>query len=579
MRGVLPVFCLAIAFLITAIPSASADWSMAGGDAARTGTTTADPSLFPGLLWESPVAGPLAWEPIVARDPGGLATVYTITAGTATLTATAASNGTARWSRPMSTFVSPQWTLRRSGGAAADADRVYVLLTVQNGTANEWREILAARMRTDGNASWTLLGDVYAGGTPAIASAPLRVRDLVIFGSGDGHVRALRASTGAVVWDEALPRRIPLPVTFLQTGNALVGDFVLAADDAGGVYGLDVNGTANGDQGSPDTGTGDLVWTADLLSPVVAAPVASPAAGFVAVGQQIVALHPAFGSTIWEQTLPASVVGPLSLSGGSLFFGASDGKVRALDAGTGAVLWVRALTSPQRWIVSTPTRVFTTSGASVVALDPTSGDISWSGEFGSVAYASISENSTGRGVIYAGLSTPDRLAAYQGSSDLRAVDLTVSAVPNPDVFQASIDATIKNAGDESVSRPFYVSVTDTIGGIPTVLRNTTVASLKAGAGVTISIPPWNFTTGSHTLKLHVEAVPGDRNPDNNELPLKFFASAGPPKVIVEWSPTFWVALVVIGAAGAGGGWLVGFAQRRREVELEKMLRERREANR
>ena len=85
MRGVLPVFCLTIAILIPAISTASADWSMAGGDAARTGTTVAEPSLFPGLLWESPLAGPLAMEPVLARDTGGQwqATVYTITTGSA----------------------------------------------------------------------------------------------------------------------------------------------------------------------------------------------------------------------------------------------------------------------------------------------------------------------------------------------------------------------------------------------------------------------------------------------------------------------------------------------------------------
>ena len=582
MRGVLPVFCLTIAILIPAISTASADWSMAGGDAARTGTTVAEPSLFPGLLWESLLAGPLAMEPVLARDTGGQwqATVYTITTGSATLTATQATNGNSSWSRALSAYVESPWVFRRAGGLAADADRAYVLITAQNGTANEWRELLVAPLRADGNVSWTFIAAVYTGGTPTVASAPLRVRDLVVFGSGDGHVRALRASTGAVVWDEALPRPVPLPVTFLATGNVLVGDFVLAADDAGTVYGLDVNGTANGDQGVPDTGTGDLVWTSDLRSPAVAAPVASPTAAFVAVGDRIVALHPAFGSTIWQQTVPASVVGPMSLSGNSLFFGAADGKVRALDATSGAVLWVRSLTALQAWIVATPTRLFTGSGTSMTALDPATGDVTWTRTFRSaVAYASISENRTGRGLIFAGQSSPNSLAALQGSSDLRAVDIAVSPISNPAVFQASIDATIKNAGDEGVSTRFRVWVNDTIGGVPTILTNTTVSSLKSGAGFTVSIPPWNFTTGTHTITLTVESVAGDRNPSNNVLSVKFFASPGPPRVIVEWSPAFWIALVIIGALGVGGGWLVGFAQQRREKELEKMLRERREASR
>ena len=582
MRRVLLVLGLAIAFLVPATTAAAADWSMAGGDAARTGSTTAEPSAFPGVLWEAPVSGPLLAAPVVARNPGAVwgATVYEVSGGTATLNALNATDGRRLWAAPISSFSTTPWVVRTQGGLAADPDRVYILITEQNGALPEWRDVLSVRKRTDGTEAWNFTGAVYTSpGTLAIASAPLLVRNLVVFGSGDGRVRALSAGAGAPIWDSALSNPIPFPVTFLQTGNALVGDFILAEDDGGRVLGLDVNGTANGDQGigDPLLSTGDLVWSTDLGANAVTAALATPVAAFVAAGSRVVALHPAFGSPIWSQDLPAPVTGNLALAGGALVFGAADGRVRALDTTTGAFLWVRSLGTLEPWLVSTPTRILTGAGTSMVSLDPSTGDVTWSSPYGSgVAIASVSENATGKGVIYAGMSSPDRVVAFGGSSDLRAVDISLTPIPNPDVFQAAVDASIKNAGDENVSRSFRVWVNDSVAGVPTNLRTTTVPYLKAGDGVTIHIDSWNFSTGTHTLSVTVETVPGDRNPNNNAISNKFFASAGPPKIVTVWSPAFWVALVVVGVAGVGAGWLVAIGQRRREHEAAEVVRSRQE---
>ncbi|TLZ62782.1 MAG: serine/threonine protein kinase, partial [Methanobacteriota archaeon] len=92
-------------------------------------------------------------------------------------------------------------------------------------------------------------------------------------------------------------------------------------------------------------------------------------------GTRVVALHPAFGSPIWSQGLPAPVTGNLALAGGALVFGAADGRVRALDTTTGAFLWVRSLGTLEPWLVSTPTRILAGAGTSMVALDPATGDV------------------------------------------------------------------------------------------------------------------------------------------------------------------------------------------------------------
>ena len=120
MRRVLLVLGLAIAFLVPATTAAAADWSMAGGDAARTGSTTAEPSAFPGFLWEAPVPGPLLSAPVVARNPGAVwgATVYGVSGGTATLNALNATDGRRLWAAPISTFATAPWVVRTQGGLA-----------------------------------------------------------------------------------------------------------------------------------------------------------------------------------------------------------------------------------------------------------------------------------------------------------------------------------------------------------------------------------------------------------------------------------------------------------------------------
>src|SRR2546426_3973824 len=152
-RGFL-VFCLAIAFLIPATATVRADWQMAGGDAARTGSSAADPSSFPGLLWATAVGGPLLGSPVVSRNPGSPweATVFAVTGGTVTLDAVTATNGTLRWSSPLSAYVPAPWVFRAQGGLATDASRVYALITAQNGSLNEWREVLVAPLRGGGAA-------------------------------------------------------------------------------------------------------------------------------------------------------------------------------------------------------------------------------------------------------------------------------------------------------------------------------------------------------------------------------------------------------------------------------------------
>src|SRR5207249_9779372 len=141
-------------------------------------------------------------------------------------------------------------------------------------------------------------------------------------------------------------------------------------------------------------------------------------------------------------------------------------------APTGAIEWVRALGTLQQWMVAAPGGVFTGTDTSMIALDPATGDLAWMGTYGSpIVFASVSENATGSGTIFAGMSSPDRVVAFGGSSDLQAFDIALTPISNPGVFQASVEASIRNVGDENVSRSFRVWLNDTIQGVTTVLAS------------------------------------------------------------------------------------------------------------
>jgi hypothetical protein len=352
-------------------------------------------------------------------------------------------------------------------------------------------------------------------------------------------------------------------VSLLSTGNPLLGDFILAGDASGRLTALKI--------------TGEPVWSADLGAPITAAPVGTPTAALAAAGDRVVAVHPAFGSLLWNATLPAAVVGSLSLANTTLVVGAADEKVRGIDPATGATLWVRAVPGLRPWLVASPTRVFV-AGASpdpmddrLIALDPATGDVAWAGPF----HAPVGPASIADGVIYAGLGMPPRIAALKGSPDLavRPSDISLTSVPNPNAFQAFIEVSVKNVGDAPVTTPFNVTVTD--GPAGAVLIHNRVPRLNASTATTVRLDSWNFTAGTHNITVVVEATAGERSAANNRASITFYAFAGPPRTVTEWAPSFSIALAIVAIAAVGLGYAIAAAARRREKELQSVLQERR----
>jgi len=231
----------------------------------------------------------------------------------------------------LSTFLGPNtnqlaWRLRASGmilgGAAVDTDGT-VFFGAEDGS-------LYAVDQT-GALHWRIadLGRII--GVPALARG-----NKLYVGTSTGKVYAVDMTTGAILWSYETRARITTSPAVGPDGNVYVGT------RAHGLVAL--------------TPLGAPAWSA----PVKRIKGSSPAVGpdgtiYVATSDgRVYALTPD-GAIVWQQRLgggSCSIVGSLALRGDRIYVGAADGFLRALDRGSGALVWAFDAGAPIRTGVS-----------------------------------------------------------------------------------------------------------------------------------------------------------------------------------------------------------------------------------
>lgn len=162
-----------------------------------------------------------------------------------------------------------------------------------------------------------------------IESSPAISGNTVYFGSNDGFVYAVDATSGALKW------------RYDDGGGATTNDRLVMSSpcvDNGQVY----VSTYNGHLLALDATTGALVWDYAYGGQNMASPVAS--GGFVYCGtgypvKSIFAVRASDGQKVWECPTLQYVHSSPAVVGGKVYIGANDGNMRALDAATGAVSW------------------------------------------------------------------------------------------------------------------------------------------------------------------------------------------------------------------------------------------------
>ena len=209
-----------------------------------------------------------------------------------------------------------------------------------------------------------------------VRGAPALLDDLLIFGTHDGHVTALRLGDGSQAWDTSIGGA-PISASMLEArGQLYVGTedgTVVSLDGMTGLPAWTVSiggpvtrgaaladgvvylGATGGRFSALNAATGLERWHAELGPGEVGTPVVG--SGLVYVGRgllapegshDVVAIEAASGAIRWTFAAPSGrQMFPGALARGVLFSMSEDGSIYALDAATGALVWTTAAASAQ----------------------------------------------------------------------------------------------------------------------------------------------------------------------------------------------------------------------------------------
>ena len=228
-------------------------------------------------------------------------------------------------------------------------------------------------------AVWTYETGAAIWGTPAVSESS------VYFGSDDGNLYSLDAQDGALKWSfqtQGIVRSRP----------AIVGDLIYFSSDDGYLYVLDVqsgtqvwrtdigNYLPRDERVNLGTDTSPTGWDYKQSSPVVED-------GRVFIGSldgKVYALAADTGAVLWMYQTGQKVRATPVLADGVLYIGSWDKTMYALDTQTGQLLW----NVPVRGEVQTTALVIrdlvitASRRASVMALDAQTGEMRWEQRYG-----------------------------------------------------------------------------------------------------------------------------------------------------------------------------------------------------
>lgn len=238
-------------------------------------------------------------------------------------------------------------------------DRVYVA---------DWNGDVFAVNADNGRVVWQTDIDREISAGPTVAGG------VVVLGTRDAQVVGLSAEDGSVMWRSGVTSEVLAPAAFAE------GLFVVRSAD-GRVFGLDAE-------------SGSRIWLYGRTVPVLtlrgnATPVIHD--GRVLVGLdngKLVALELASGQEAWEATVGiptgrtdlermVDVDGRLSLSRGTLYAAAYQGRTVAIDIASGDIVWARDVPSHEGTAEDVGNLYVTDDSQRVWALDRFNGASVW----------------------------------------------------------------------------------------------------------------------------------------------------------------------------------------------------------
>ncbi|MCX7912781.1 MAG: PQQ-binding-like beta-propeller repeat protein [Dehalococcoidales bacterium] len=194
----------------------------------------------------------------------------------------------------------------------------------------------------------------------AIHSSPAVVNGVVYFGSRDGNIYALNASTGEKIWSFKTG-------SWVESSPVVVNGVVYCGSNDGSLYAL-------------DAASGQKLWSFATRYAVRSSP--AVAGGKVYIGSDdycLYALDAATGRQLWKFEADNLIISSPVVTGGVVLVGSSDGSVYALNAENGRRRLQFYAGSP---VVASPavangTVYIANSDGSLVALDPKARNWLW----------------------------------------------------------------------------------------------------------------------------------------------------------------------------------------------------------
>lgn len=162
----------------------------------------------------------------------------------------------------------------------------------------------------------------------AIRATPLVVGSTVFFGSFDGRFRALDVETGDLMWEFKTVGSTFFPEGAIQGSASHADGVIFFGSRDYNLYALDT-----------ETGTGR--WNLRTPSWVIGPPAIDADHVYVGTSDslKVYAVARDSGQVSWEQRLHARIFGTPRIYGDQLLVGAFNGRLHALDTGSGETLW------------------------------------------------------------------------------------------------------------------------------------------------------------------------------------------------------------------------------------------------
>jgi outer membrane protein assembly factor BamB len=232
--------------------------------------------------------------------------------------------------------------------------------TPNNQRQNPYENVLNAYNVGGLDLSWTFSTDIPTLSSPALAGGS------IFFGSYDGNLYALNATTGHKIWSY-LTGSIVVSSPAVSQGNVYFGSY------DGNVYALNAK-------------NGAFVWAYSVGGAVTASPTVSNGMVYIATEGSLIALNAKTGALVWSYGVNAISQAAPAVANGAVFVTGFDGFF-SINATTGGLIWFEPLIEMSSATAVAQGLVYADWGITTFGVSTVTGQARFIGNFASNSFA------------------------------------------------------------------------------------------------------------------------------------------------------------------------------------------------